>query len=333
MIFYFVGSIGNELNYLTGKNVLLSYYYICKLPVKLTYLDFKKKFGFNKVFLDSGAFSAFTLGGFIHPDNYSWYLEHTEGIEVYANLDSIGKVEGTFKNQKQIEDRGLNPLPVFHYGEPFHILDYYCENYDYVCLGGLVPLAMKPKVLIEFLDKVFTKYPNKKFHGFGVSNPKIIKRYKWYSCDSSSYIQTRAIGGIMTMKYGVVTAGRKIDKSHITNQSEEVKNFLKEKCKEFNINYERMIDHKLNDYPVRTKFNVEIFQEFINEISRERGEYEDIIEGHPPVGTVDLREFVLDDEELKKDEKQPSILYTHWDKDQKIHKVERIKETGQTALF
>ena len=74
----------------------------------------------NKVdlFLDSGAFSAMTQGVKIDIYEYIDFIkEHEDVLEVYANLDVIGSAEGTWKNQMIMEEAGLKPLPVFHYGE------------------------------------------------------------------------------------------------------------------------------------------------------------------------------------------------------------------------
>ncbi len=173
----------------------------------------------NKVclFLDSGAYSAFTQGIEIDIYEYIDFIKKYEDIlEVYANLDVIAKgkteadkkqaAEKTLENQKIMEASGLSPLPTFHYGEPFEYLKYYTENYDYVALGGMV--GTPSNKLILWLNVCFEKYicdkkglPKVKIHGFGLTSLKLMMRYPWYSVDSTSWVMTGRTGGIYVPKF------------------------------------------------------------------------------------------------------------------------------------
>lgn len=142
----------------------------------------------NKVnlFLDSGAFSAFTKGVTIDIQEYiSFIKENQDVIETYANLDVIGDPVGTLDNQKIMEEAGLNPLPCFHYGEDLAYLKHYLSKYDYLALGGMVPISTND--LIPWLDTLFGDYicdkqglPKIKIHGFGLTSLKLMLRYPWY---------------------------------------------------------------------------------------------------------------------------------------------------------
>lgn len=157
----------------------------------------------NKVdlFLDSGAFSAMTQGVKIDIYEYIDFIkEHEDVLEVYANLDVIGSVEGTWKNQMIMEEAGLKPLPVFHYGEDEKWLQRYLRaGYEYIALGGMV----KTPNLIMWLDNIWHKYltddsgmPIIKVHGFGLTSLSLMLRYPWYSVDSTSWVVTGRLGGI-----------------------------------------------------------------------------------------------------------------------------------------
>jgi hypothetical protein len=142
----------------------------------------------NKVnlFLDSGAFSAFTKGATIDIQEYIAFIkENLDVIETYANLDVIGDPAGTLNNQKIMEASGLKPLPCFHYGEDIDYLEYYLSKYDYLALGGMVPISTGD--LIPWLDSLFGEYicgpdgmPRIKIHGFGLTSLKLMMRYPWY---------------------------------------------------------------------------------------------------------------------------------------------------------
>ena len=126
------------------------------------------------MFLDSGAFSAFTLGKVIDLPAYVDYCKRNADIIEFASvLDGIGDPLLTFKNQKAMEKLGVTPLPCFHYGEDERYLEYYIKNYDYITIGGMVPIATPQ--LFHWLDRIWAKYlvdgarrAKIKVHGFGL---------------------------------------------------------------------------------------------------------------------------------------------------------------------
>ena len=110
----------------------------------------------NNIFLDSGAYSAFTKKVVIDIQEYiSFIKRYKEHLTVYSVLDVVGDPSGTWKNQMIMEKAGLEPLPCFHYGENLKYLKKYIDNYEYISLGGMVPIS--PKSLQIWLDKIFTK--------------------------------------------------------------------------------------------------------------------------------------------------------------------------------
>lgn len=162
----------------------------------------------NKVnlFLDSGAFSAKTQGAEIDINEYINFIKENEKyIDVYANLDVIGNPKATWKNQRKMEKAGVNPIPVFHFGEdPELYLKPLIEKYEYIAIGGMV----KSGTLSIFLDNIFSKYicdeqgnPKCKVHGFGLTSLKLMLRYPWYSVDSTSWVVTGRLGSVYIPKY------------------------------------------------------------------------------------------------------------------------------------
>ncbi len=160
-----------------------------------------------ELFLDSGAYSAFTQGVEIDIYEYIDFIKRNINIiSVYANLDVIGDAEATWANQMIMEDAGLRPLPVFHYKEPFSFLEKYLKRgYDYVALGGLV--TKDRANMRDWFDLVFEKYlcdkkgwPIVKVHGFGMTSLKYMIRYPWYSVDSTSWVLTGRMGDILIPK-------------------------------------------------------------------------------------------------------------------------------------
>lgn len=156
-----------------------------------------------KVFLDSGAFSSFSLGVHVSIEDYAeWVKANQNAIEMASVLDAIGDPVGTFHNQQTLERLGAEVLPCFHYGEPLDLCEYYVRNYEYITIGGMVPIPnnkLQPW-LDEIWDRVLTDkdgYSRIKIHGFGLTSRPLMERYPWYSCDSSSWVQAAANGSII----------------------------------------------------------------------------------------------------------------------------------------
>ncbi len=163
----------------------------------------------NKVdlFLDSGAFSAWSKGSEIDIQEYIQFIKkHEDVINVYANLDVIGDAEATYKNQRVMEKAELSPLPVFHYGSPEKYLKRYLQKHPYISLGGMVPVSTQ--ALVPWLDYIFEQYitdskglPIVKVHGFGLTSLKLMLRYPWYSVDSTSWVTTGRMGSIYVPRF------------------------------------------------------------------------------------------------------------------------------------
>ncbi len=152
--------------------------------------------------LDSGAFSAKNKGTTIDIHKYIAFIKkHSDIFEYYITLDVIGNGEASYNNLKIMEDNGLRPIPVYHYGTDMKwLFKYLDQGYDYIALGGLV---RKPG-LVNWLDILWTdhltddnNYPIVKIHGFGLTDFKLLFRYPWYSLDSGTWMMCGAMGRII----------------------------------------------------------------------------------------------------------------------------------------
>jgi len=190
-----------ELINLFKYNRLHSYFHL---------LETKGKIMKNKVdlFLDSGAFSAWSQGSYIDIQEYINFIkEHQDVISVYANLDVIRDPEATWKNQRIMEKAGLNPLPVFHYGEDIKWLKRYLNRgHKGIAIGGMV--TKERSHLYDFLDGIFLNhicdsegFPTVRVHGFGLTSLRLMFRYPWYSVDSTSWVVTGRMGSIYVPRF------------------------------------------------------------------------------------------------------------------------------------
>lgn len=158
-------------------------------------------------FLDSGAFSAKNQGQIISLDEYAdFLLKYKDQVDLYCGLDIIpadssvkSKQEGaayTLWQQKELEKRGLRPVPCFHAGEPEEYLAHYVSHYDYIALGGMVDYELG-----EWLNHIWTHYllnsdgtAKVKVHGFGMTSLSLMQKYPWESLDSTTWLIHSKLG-------------------------------------------------------------------------------------------------------------------------------------------
>lgn len=253
-----------KLGHDTSVDRLESYHYIGKQVL----VDRIRERG-DTVFLDSGAFSAFTLGKEIDIVAYCDYIKRNsdiirkdDGILMASVLDGIGDPLKTYQNQWIMEQLGAKPLPCFHYGEDERYLEHYIKNYEYITLGGMVPISNQQ--LFHWLDRIWGKYltdasgrPRIKVHGFGLTSVPLMTRYPWYSVDSSSWVQLAAHGNIFIPGYGqIATSARspntKVEMQHLDTLPPVMREKLENLIREQGYDPQRMKD--LN-YP-RWAYNV-----------------------------------------------------------------------------
>jgi len=162
------------------------------------------------MFLDSGAYSAFTQDETISIDRYADYIRrHGKIYSVKANLDDIGDTGAkSWANLKALESLGCQVFPVFHYDDDLRYLKMMLDGgYRFIALGGLVGASRN--VLREWLDEMWGKYlthsngaPRLQVHGFGLTDFELMARYPWFSIDSSSWVMSGIFGGCVFYEKG-----------------------------------------------------------------------------------------------------------------------------------
>jgi len=148
--------------------------------------------GLTDFALDSGAFSVATKGRTIAVEEYCAFIaEHRHLFELVVSLDVIGNQYLSMTNWDQMREIFADVMPVFHLGEELSTLRHYCDNCDYVGLGGMAMGGTSWRSLNPVLEAIFSLYPDKRFHAFGATSPKTIRAFPFYSADSSAWL----IGG------------------------------------------------------------------------------------------------------------------------------------------
>ena len=235
------------------KNILISFFY--KEPWDLKPLI--KRNNCN-IICDSGAFSSWNLAQrekrngnsnwkkyLIDIDEYAEFIEkHKDIIFRAVNLDVIPGEQGQIPSQEQVieaaeqgwknylylKKKGYDTIHVFHQGESFDYLDRMLKNCNYIGISPCNDYSDNKK--FAWLDHIFryimkSNNPKIKTHGFGVTSKKLVERYPWWSCDSSSYSLTAAMGSVITPWGRVYVSDQNLgDKDHILNRPQEIQDHI-----------------------------------------------------------------------------------------------------------
>lgn len=263
----------------SSTNLLESYHYIHRQ----TFVD-SIRGDKRQVFLDSGAFSAFTKGIEVDMAAYCRYIkenddiiEKIDGIVCASVLDGIGDPLKTWQNQLAMEKMGVRPLPCFHYGEDERYLEWYIANYDYITLGGMVPIST-PQLKL-WLDRIWENYlvdgsgrPRLRVHGFGLTTVSLMERYPWYSVDSSSWVQIARVGGMLLMPEARVlnvsnqSPQRRVEGQHIDTLTPIQRQAVEAKLQACGVDTERMRETYLS----RWCYNIWAFDQLGRKITAEK---------------------------------------------------------------
>lgn len=265
----------------TIPHILESWHYVGKQ----SFVDHMRANG-AKIFLDSGAFSAFTLGVDLSVEDYCNYITNNldiirfeDGNMMASVLDGIGDAHKTYCNQLEMEFRfkhagyNLRPLPCFHFGEDMRYLEHYVQNYDYITLGGMVGASTDQ--LRKWLEKVWEAHlldgagrAKIKVHGFGITSVPLMDEFDWYSCDSSSWIQSAAFGSIVmpgdsikntgwTLSVSAKSPSRHVAGQHATTMSPPEVDYIFRLLESYGFTYERLSEI----YESRAAYNLWSFPE------------------------------------------------------------------------
>ena len=143
----------------------------------------------REVLLDSGAFSVnnknipkwLSLEGY---DKFLSRLPKRDNIRT-INFDVIGDGRKSLENYKRLKKHGV--IPVYQWGANLKDLDYYLDQSDLVCIGGLVGKGLFGKMsLYRAIEKRYKKKIFRRLHllGVGSHTDEFINRYEPYSTDS-----------------------------------------------------------------------------------------------------------------------------------------------------
>lgn len=172
-------------------NVLVSYEYINKGTVELLA---KHQDEINLI-IDSGAFSAFTLGKEIRLDDYCSYIrELKKEIKQfnYIQLDVVFNPEKTRENFNRMLDAGFDTCPVFTRGEKYERLTELIDQGYYVFVGGV----QRGDNFRGFAKYILERTKGKRVHYLAFTKENFIRKYAPYSVDSSTWANCFRFGSM-----------------------------------------------------------------------------------------------------------------------------------------
>lgn len=152
--------------------------------------------------LDSGAFTF--MNNFKEEVNWKEYIDryadfiikHDIKYFFELDIDAIVGYEKVKEYTKYLENKvGRKCIPVWHKSRGLEEWKRMTKEYDYVAIGGIVTKEIRRsdyKFLKPLLD---IAYKNKcKVHGLGFTNMKGLKKYKFYSVDSTNWLSGSRFG-------------------------------------------------------------------------------------------------------------------------------------------
>lgn len=244
-----------------------------------------RKSDISKLFIDSGAYTAYTKGVILNVDDYITFLNSiTSDCTVFAQLDTVpgqmGKPktaeerarapELSWRNYLYMRERLVEPLkliPVFHQGEDYkwlhNMLEYTDSDGMHIPYIGISPAVDVPG-LDDFLNTSFdiiehSSNPNVKTHAFGMTQLKVLETNPYTSADSTSWKLCAAMGRIFT-PWGIcdVSTRRLKDRTHVINQHPEAFSRIEEYVEDLGFSFEDVANF---DY-VRYMINIEYLMDW-----------------------------------------------------------------------
>ncbi len=160
---------------------------------------------YNNFLLDSGAFTFMNnlKGGTVNWDDYieryaAFINEYNVKYFFELDIDVIVGIKEVERLRNKLELlTNKKCIPVWHKSRGKQYWLDMVKSYDYVAIGGIVTREIKPKeypYFTWFLNEA--KKENCKVHGLGFTNPTRLRKYPFYSVDSTSWVSGNRFGSV-----------------------------------------------------------------------------------------------------------------------------------------
>lgn len=234
----------------------------------------------DRLFIDSGAFSVAHSGADVDIDSYIAYINENTDIKNWAELDVIpypilnsttamtSSIK-SFQNYVYMKQRvqNTNILPVYHFGEPKDGLKKILNTDigyglpSYICVGGRHGVSTENQA--QYFNEIFyiiqnSDNPNVRVHAFGITVPKLLENFPFYSADSTTWLQV-AINGMILLKdlsTCVISNGTISDPNNLQHFDKSLVNHIFDEIDYFGYD----INELCCDYKLRLRYNIDVMQ-------------------------------------------------------------------------
>lgn len=158
---------------------------------------------FDDIFIDSGAYSAWTKGKTVDIREYGdFILSNLNTYTVFASLDDIEDSKQSMENWKTLLEMGVPPaklMPVVHNGEDLRLIGEYLKYTNYIGLGGVAQEAFQGQSALEdWFQFIFSRFPRVRFHAFGINTIPLLMKFPFYSADALTWRSGSRFGELVT---------------------------------------------------------------------------------------------------------------------------------------
>lgn len=233
----------------------------------------------DRLFIDSGAFSVAHSDCEIDIDDYITFITNHPGINNWAELDVIPYPVLDSSTAKLCSDKSwenyvymrhkidpkVNILPLYHFGENKdglrRILNTEVDRKlpSYIGIGGRHGVSTDEQ--IKYFNEVFTiiqnsDNPKVKVHAFGITVPRILEKFPFYSADSTTWLQSAINGSILTddLQMIRISDGTTNDKTNIQTMPKEALDSILPAIEKYGYNYKELC----SDYKLRLQYNIDV---------------------------------------------------------------------------
>lgn len=194
-----------------------------------SYWTLKKKAPSSKQFnhlLDSGGFVARTKGVPIDVKEYAKYINKHHVLQAFE-LDTNDPKETQYNRDYLCNECPAKIIPVFHYSDfeksDKKLLFEFMDNFEYISVGGVAGEGLGTKHERALYDFVFSNTKDKiKVHGLGITALPMLKRYPWYSVDSTSWLSAERFGNFRSVNDEHEVEWRRTEKFYLSNTRREI---------------------------------------------------------------------------------------------------------------
>ena len=238
-------------------------------------INWWKDFGLaDRLFIDSGAFSVAHSCAKVNINDYVDFINNNPGILRWAELDVIPypvlnqktarySSEKSWENYLYMKDRVKTEttiLPLYHFGESKLGLQRILESgAEYIGIGGRHGVSTSEQA--QYFNEVFSiiqnsSNPNVKVHAFGITVPKLLENFPFYSADSTTWLQVAINGMILARDFStlLISDGTTSDKANLQNIDRKHLTMLFDDIEFFGYNF----DELCRNYLYRLRYNIDV---------------------------------------------------------------------------